>query len=137
MSTQTTNLGLVKPDTNDFYDVAVQNSNMDKIDKYNSLRHPPQWLRSGTIEEFIIERYGEGFRGGTILISDAVHTPSDLPTNSKWVSIEWGRQPSAWIHMMAHLDGLGEIYYKQFVAISGDGRRTNWFKLSTSSVSNG
>lgn len=32
MSTQTTNYGLVKPDSTDLYDIAVQNSNMDKID---------------------------------------------------------------------------------------------------------
>lgn len=32
MSTQTTNLKLVKPDVNDFYDIGVQNSNMDIID---------------------------------------------------------------------------------------------------------
>ena len=32
MSTQTTNYGLVKPDVTDFYDITVQNSNMDKID---------------------------------------------------------------------------------------------------------
>ena len=32
MSTQTTNYGLVKPSETDFYDIAVQNSNMDKID---------------------------------------------------------------------------------------------------------
>ena len=32
MSTQTTNLGLIKPDELDFYDVSVQNSNMDIID---------------------------------------------------------------------------------------------------------
>lgn len=32
MSTQTTNYGLVKPDATEFYDITVQNSNMDKID---------------------------------------------------------------------------------------------------------
>lgn len=32
MSTKTTNLGLIKPDELDFYDVNVQNSNMDIID---------------------------------------------------------------------------------------------------------
>ena len=32
MSTETTNLQLTKPDVNDFYDIQVQNTNMDKID---------------------------------------------------------------------------------------------------------
>lgn len=32
MVTETTNLGLVKPDETDFYDIGVQNGNMDKID---------------------------------------------------------------------------------------------------------
>ena len=33
MATKTTNYGLEKPDGTDFYDVDVQNSNMDIIDK--------------------------------------------------------------------------------------------------------
>lgn len=33
MSTQTTNLQLIKPDENDYYDISVQNENMDKIDE--------------------------------------------------------------------------------------------------------
>lgn len=33
MATETTNLKLSKPDTTDFYDIAVQNKNMDKIDE--------------------------------------------------------------------------------------------------------
>lgn len=32
MATETTNLKLNKPDKTDFYDIAVQNENMDKID---------------------------------------------------------------------------------------------------------
>ena len=34
MSTETTNLQLIKPDENDFYDISVQNTNMDKIDEF-------------------------------------------------------------------------------------------------------
>ena len=33
MSTQTTNLGLVKPEATDMYDIGVQNGNMDIIDE--------------------------------------------------------------------------------------------------------
>ncbi|WP_455715450.1 hypothetical protein [Anaerosporobacter sp.] len=33
MSTTTTNLGLIKPDSTDFYNIADQNNNMDKIDQ--------------------------------------------------------------------------------------------------------
>lgn len=33
MAKQTSNLGLIKPDANEFYDVNVQNENMDKIDE--------------------------------------------------------------------------------------------------------
>lgn len=36
MSTQTTNLQLIKPDVIDNYDIAVQNENMDKIDTFFS-----------------------------------------------------------------------------------------------------
>ena len=32
MAKQTLNYGFVKPDTNDFYDVATQNANWDKVD---------------------------------------------------------------------------------------------------------
>lgn len=32
MSTKTANIQLIKPDENDFYDISVQNTNMDKID---------------------------------------------------------------------------------------------------------
>lgn len=34
MSTQTSNLQLIKPDVNDFYDISAQNDNMDKIDAF-------------------------------------------------------------------------------------------------------
>ena len=132
MSTQTTNLKLVKPDVNDFYDINIHNNNMDIIDNYNTLRHPPQWLRSGTIEEYIIEKFNAGWSGGVILIADTIHTPSDLPTRSTWIVVEWGRQPSAWIHLTAYVDGSEEIYHKQFVALSDDGRRTEWVKITTS-----
>lgn len=33
MANQTSNLGLIKPDVNEFYDVNVQNENWDKIDE--------------------------------------------------------------------------------------------------------
>lgn len=33
MAKQTSNLGLIKPDVNEFYDVSVQNENWDKIDE--------------------------------------------------------------------------------------------------------
>ena len=33
MSSKTTNLGLTKPEEDEFYDVRVQNENMDIIDK--------------------------------------------------------------------------------------------------------
>lgn len=33
MATKTTNYGLTKPEGSDFYDIGVQNNNMDIIDK--------------------------------------------------------------------------------------------------------
>jgi hypothetical protein len=34
MATKTPNLGLAKPDVNEFYDVQVQNENWDKVDEH-------------------------------------------------------------------------------------------------------
>ena len=50
MATKTTNYGLEKPDGTDFYDVDVQNSNMDIIDKFgkivgNKALHDPENAR--------------------------------------------------------------------------------------------
>ena len=198
---KTTNLQLNKPDKDDFYNIDIQNENMDIIDekvadlttcvtttnnivsghtaklqeqskslqehstsiqkhatslqehstalqahstsitqtttdiaylnKYNSMRHPPVWITKGTIEENVLEKYEEGFSGGVFLIADTMFIPSDLPTTSTWVVIEWCRNPSAWVHLTAYVDGSIEIFFKQFVAIRGDSRRIEWNKIIT------
>lgn len=63
MATQTSNFGFTKPDVNEFYDVEVQNENLDKIDetlKQNSIpanigaakvghKHNASDINSGTL----------------------------------------------------------------------------------------
>ena len=83
MATKTTNYGLEKPDGTDFYDVDVQNSNMDIIDKQmkanaNAITqlNPDRYFKrifSGKIgEEFIIPNdYKEIIIQITIAFTDA------------------------------------------------------------------
>lgn len=89
MSTQTTHYGLEKPDESDYYNINVQNGNMDKIDaeikKLNddkaeeSHKHSAEDISSGT---FPVGRGGTGketLPSGEVLIGNGTNPVSGRP----------------------------------------------------------
>jgi hypothetical protein len=59
MATKTTNYGLEKPDGTDFYDVDVQNSNMDIIDKQMKANANAIAQLNSDLKDALVTQYAE------------------------------------------------------------------------------
>lgn len=59
MATKTTNYGLEKPDGTDFYDVDVQNSNMDIIDKQMKANANAITKLNSDLKDALVTQYAE------------------------------------------------------------------------------
>ena len=59
MATKTTNYGLEKPDGTDFYDVDVQNSNMDIIDKQMKANANAITQLNSDLKDALVTQYAE------------------------------------------------------------------------------
>ena len=59
MATKTTNYGLEKPDGTDFYDVDVQNSNMDIIDKQMKANANAITQLNSDLKDELVTQYAE------------------------------------------------------------------------------
>ncbi|NSH46807.1 hypothetical protein G4949_11025, partial [Anaerostipes hadrus] len=59
MATKTTNYGLTKPDGADFYDVDVQNDNMDIIDKQMKANANDIAQLNSDLKDALVTQYAE------------------------------------------------------------------------------
>ena len=106
MSTQTTNLQLIKPSEDDFYDIAVQNENMDKIDTFCGRKDNPH--------EVTAEQVGLG-KVPNVSTNDQTPTYEDTITlvtltSGEKISTAFSKIAKAVSSLIAHLsDAVGHI----------------------------
>lgn len=115
MSTQTTNYGLVKPEAQDFIDIGVINSNMDKIDNalMGAVGYAGTLDGSGNLNDF---KTANAF----LKIASAVSVQKMPPyknantDNNNSVVYNFGQDSTAFIQMFFN-PLLGIVWYRRFL----------------------
>ena len=130
MATQTTNIGLSKPDYNDTADIAVINSNMDKIDStVNNIEKGIAIVSDGNThsaiaaDEYVYVRDHSTLAEGLYVASSAIAanatlTSSNLTAKSKGI----GGEVASLNNKIANVDGTTVITNLDNVPVNSKGR---------------
>ena len=116
MATKTTNYGLTKPDGADFYDVDVQNDNMDIIDKQMKANaNDIAQLNSDTASDFRISANGNlktylnMFKvGKELIIMGSIDVPFEWLPSYSFLTIEGLTAAKAESGMLVPVQAIGQ-----------------------------
>lgn len=116
MATKTTNYGLTKPDGADFYDVDVQNDNMDIIDKQMKANaNDIAQLNSDTASDFRINANGNlktylnMFKvGKELIIMGSIDVPFEWLPSYSFLTIEGLTAAKAESGMLVPVQAIGQ-----------------------------